>query len=291
MNKDFGKGSVYNLQLTPATLKRLPWEKAVPYNSDQILIVVSPTIAFGIFELTNEKSEEFSIKSFMQTNQKVFGEESFRDRLSAFASLFEARIERYYITKKSPYLFFDAEEQQFIRMTFSKFKPTAYMEIFMREDQTKEFERKEMVDLDIKEFRQVYPYIKRMNPQVISNFERFYVQFRHYEQTRLDKMLELRKRNEEKFMEEMTARYPFLQSIENQKGFKSKYRDLAKKYHPDTGGDEEIFSQISADFSEIEKTMWFASMEGSPMKTKVAERVFKFFKGGDEEDEPTSEEG
>jgi hypothetical protein len=46
-------------------------------------------------------------------------------------------------------------------------------------------------------------------------------------------------------MKEMFERYPFIKSISNQVDFKKKYRELARKYHPDTGGDEEIFSQIS----------------------------------------------
>ena len=287
----FGKNALYNMQLTPATLKRLPWECIVPYNSEQLLLIASPTIAFGIFSLTNEKLEPFSIMSFVDANKNVFGEVAFKDRLSEFASIFEARIERFFITKKSPYLFFDAEEQQFLQRTFAKFRPTSYMEIFTRENQMVPFERKEFVDLSPKEFKEIFPYVKRMNPQIITNFERFYVQFREYEQKRKDKLEELRKRNEESFMKEMFARYPFIKDIKDQIEFKRKYRELARKYHPDTGGDEEIFSQISTDFTEIAKTTWFDDLDGKARKKNATyNKVLNFFKGG-EEDELASNEG
>lgn len=243
-------------------LKRLSFDNIIPFNEDDLLIIANPYLSFRLTNIVDENNNFFSIKSIMLDND-VFACKDFNVRCKEFARIMEARIERYFMTNKVSYLFFDDEEQNFLKGLIRRNTLSATVAIYMRDDVRKSYEEIDYTDLSHKEHMEVSKYLRRLRAMMIVRPERYYTMYVSSKKDAKERFEKFKKGKDKNFMQSMRDKYKKLSDIKTKKQFASYYRGLSKKYHPDMpGGSHELFAQINVDFESLKETYWFKSLEG-----------------------------
>lgn len=242
-------------------LKRLNFDNVIPFNKDDLLIVASPNLAFRLTNISDENNNYFSIKAIME-EKDIFDCKDFNKKCREFADIMEARVERYFVTKKARYIFFDEEEQNFIKGIIRRNTLNATIVIYEREDVKNQFKEVKYTDLPYKEYMEVSRYMRRLGVTCVIKPDRYYALYSASKKESEEKFEKLRKNRDGEFMTTMQRRYKKLALIKTKEEFKRYYRGLSKKYHPDSpSGSHEIFAQISADFEKLKETFWYRTLE------------------------------
>jgi hypothetical protein len=155
-------------------IRKLPFSKICPYNENDLVVFLDPCTALIISNIQDAKDSIFSIKDIMENNIEVFGNQGFEERCKEFSKILSTRIERFFTTKKTHYMFFDKEEQMALEKAFNQFELFGIVKIFLRKDEESSFEEKDFDHLTNKEFMRVKKYIENFGIRYMIAPRRFY---------------------------------------------------------------------------------------------------------------------
>lgn len=251
------------LMMFGAALKRAPIERAIPFDNDDLMIFVSPTIAFRLCNIVSEIGEKFSIRQYMEAKTDVFGKEPFEERMKSFAEIMQARIERFFVTDKSDYLFFDEEEQRFIVKALCRQGLSCSVKIY-RFHANEKAELLDFLSLDRREAERVSKFLSACRVRMVVDCREYYLLCNekgrkcseHFGYERPN----FKKPNTE--MDAMFKKYSKLSSLKSKEKVNLYFKKLIIKYHPDKeGGDAEICTQINSDFNKIKEGRWYNNLQ------------------------------
>ena len=255
------------LMIQPKGIRRIPLDKVMPYNEDDLLFFLSHDSAMVINKIQNERGERFSIKELIEKNE-VFACNDFYEKVSEFKDkFFKARLERFFVTKKVDYLFFDAEEQDFLQKVFEENHLEAFVELQVREP-SGEFKKKTIVEnLTEKSYDEYFgkELIKLKIPVFVgmSTKMRFSIERKVKQEGKRKNRFNLWEKIKEAEMrrlDEVFEEFPELRARTKQE-FKDIFRALSKKYHPDmNGGDDEIFKSLNEGTETLKKSSWYKNL-------------------------------
>lgn len=247
------------LILLPTKMKKLPIEHALPYNENDLMIVMSPDVAFVIKEIQNDRGEKFSIKHHIEENKIIFGNPEFEKRCSDFAEIFDARIERVFVTNKSDYMFFDQEEQKSIKEVFTNNSLSGMLDVLIMKNG--KFRPSMIEDMTMLNFQKVRPFLRKLNATYILHpdlFVRMNLAYKRSEEKKKKNFIGKQKEEVSKIFE----KYPEL-NVNTKQEFKEAYRKLAKACHPDSvpGGDGQEFKKLGDAVNRLRKSKWYKRMQ------------------------------
>lgn len=245
------------LMMFSGGLRNIPFEKVIPYNKDDLLLVEDKDIAIRLTNIMDENENIFSI-SYTMENEKIFNCKDFNARCQEFAEIFPARLERYFDTSKADYLFFDLEEQKMLEKIFKMSNLNCSVVIYMEKDG--EFKEVELENLGFKESRRCLQVLNKYKVRAVTRVDEYYKlkqASKHSAEETKKKFDEMAKRQNEKVMGKYFKRYSKLSGFKTKSEVNTYYKKLVKKYHPDKGGDGDIFVIINEDFKIIKSSKWF----------------------------------
>jgi hypothetical protein len=242
-------------------LKRLPFDNIIPYNENDLLLIANPYLAFRLTNIVDDNNSYFSIKSVMTEHTDPFACADFNRTCTDFAEIMEARIERYFVTKKVTYLFFDEEEQNFLKTMFRNNTLTSSVILYMRTNVRETFKEIDYTDLVRKEYLEVSKYLRRLRIMTVVRPDQYYSMYVSSKKESKERFENLRRNKDKEFMKKMFDRYPKLKDIKTKSQFRTYYLGLSKKYHPDASqGSHEMFAEISVNFELLKETYWYRSL-------------------------------
>lgn len=260
------------LTIFSAGLKHLDFSRVIPFNDDDLLYMINKDLALRISNIATDKGAVFTIKHIMETSetntsavkQKVFGTTPFEERIKDFNSIMETRFERYFDTKKSEYIFFDKEEQNFLtNEVFSKISMSGLIFVYVRTEEG--FSEVDLLDLDVKTSRMIITVLNKLKIRALMRASDY------YDSNRLirDRVNRAKKRFKSKNlkmkvdrMKFFFARYPKLQDYHTVAEVDKYFKLLKRKYHPDKeGGNHDTFVVINNDYKDIQNTSWYNSLQ------------------------------
>ena len=255
-------------------LRKAPFERAMPFNDKDLMILVSPEYGLRLCNITTEQGETFEIKSFMISNKdekgkkNIFNCENFDERLLEFADIFQGRVERFFITNKSDYIFFDLEEQKFLRKLMSRPGLSCSVEIY-KYYKDKSPERIDYLNIEYKEAMKITRFLNACGVKMIMTArDYYYLAKSRHEQTkdRRSKYQDFMNNKKEGEMTTFYKRYPKLKDLDTQERVNKYFKKLTIKYHPDRniakGGEDttNICAQIREDFDNIKESIWYKTL-------------------------------
>lgn len=245
-------------------LKRLNFEAVIPYDENDIMIIASPTLAFRLSNMVDDNGRYFCIKSIV-TENSVFcckDSDAFNKRCMGFAEIMEARIERFFITQKTSYLFFDDEEQKFLKDLIKRNCLTCNVIIYKRENQRERYNEIAYTDLPRREAMEVNKYMRRMRVMAVVRPDSFYSMYCASHKEAQERFSKMRESKDKDFMTNMLNKYSKLKNIETKAQLKLYQRGLLKKYHPDSNnGSHTLFETITSDFEALRGTYWYRMLK------------------------------
>lgn len=253
-------------------LKKLDFSRVIPFNDDDLLYMIDKNTALRISNISTDKGAIFTIKHIMETSeietgtskQKVFGSTPFEERIKEFNAIMETRLERYFDTNKSEYIFFDKEEQNFLtKEIFSKLSMSGLVFVYIRTDDG--FAEIDMLDLDVKTSRVIISVLNKLKIRALMRASDYYDANRIIR----DRINRAKKRFKTKNMQMKVdrmkvfyLRYPKLQSYSTSKEVDKYFKMLKRKYHPDKEtGNHDTFVMINNDFKDLQNTSWYNSLQ------------------------------
>lgn len=244
-------------------IRRCPLEQAIPFDNNDLMVIVSKNIGFRLCNIISERGEVFSIRKLMNTDEKNFGKVKFEDRIKDLADIFQARLERYFVTKKTDYIFFDGEEQRAIRKYLCKPGLSCSVEIYRISKEEPEII--DFLSLDRKEASTITRFMSLCSVRTVIDCREYYylcndkgIKSSKFEQSNAKFKTKMDK--EKKQMEVFFKRYPKLSSFKSKEKVNKYFKKLIIKYHPDKGGDGETCAQITSDANAIRETNWYKNM-------------------------------
>jgi len=246
-------------------IKRVPFDKIAPFNSEDLLLIMSPKTAIVLKSIMNDFNERFLIKDIIINNKKVFGEKDFNERCKDFANIMSSRIERYFESNKSKYIFFDEEEQLFLKDLFHKNSLSCIVEVYFKIDDS--FQKVDVEKININDFRLVRRDLSKLGVIEAMKVERY-----HNLISRKSGRVNRKKgffnfndfisNSEKSKIETLKLMYPSLSEVSSKEDFKVCYKKLAKKFHPDLNpGKEEKFKRMKDNFEYLKKTKWHKNLK------------------------------
>lgn len=250
-------------------LYKAPFERAMPFNDRDLMILVSPEYGIRLCNITTEQGETFEIKSFMISKKDVFNCEDFDKRLLDFAEIFQGRVERFFVTKKSDYIFFDLEEQKFLRKLMARPGLSCSVEVY-RYYKDKSPKRIDYLDIPHNEAMKITRFLNACGVKMIMTARDYYYMAKpRHEHTkdRQSRYQDFMKNKKEGEMTVFYKRYSKLKSLDSKERVDKYFKKLTIKYHPDRniakGGEDttSICAQIREDFDLIKETTWYKSLK------------------------------
>lgn len=243
-----------------AALRKAPFERAVPFNESDLMILISEDIGFRLCNITTETGMTFKIQEFMAGEPKVFGE-NFKERISEFAGIFQGRVERFFVTKKSDYIFFDEEEQKFLRKLMSKQGLSCSVEIY-RFYKDRSPEKIDYLDVSYEEAMKVTRFLSACKVRAVVNCrDYYYLAKKNYDETkdRRSKFRDFEQRRENDELVELFVKYPKLKDLDSQDRVNKYFKKLTVKFHPDNHNGEttDYCAMIQKDFDIVKNSTWY----------------------------------
>lgn len=249
------------LMMLPNRMRVLPIDKIFPFNDDDLMIAVSDRLIFGLRDIRDEAGNLFSIRKIVESEQKIFGKQPFRERNRDFTGLLFTRLERYFVTKKSDYIYFDLTEQEYLRdKIFMTNSLTAKVEIYLIDEG--KFIPIDFEQMSMREFKAfknglteigaivgLPPNVYVMMNEKVENYDKF----------NRDRMKQFKV---DVKLEKIFKKYPYFKDCKTIKEFNSIYRTMAKDLHPDRNHkvDPKKFAEFQVDVDYIKKSKWYRGL-------------------------------
>lgn len=241
-------------------LRTIPFEQVIPFNKDDLLFIVDRDIAIRLSNIIDENNNVFSI-SYTMENESVFKCKDFDKRCQEFSEIMPSRLERYFETNKADYLFFDLEEQKLLEKIFRMSNLNCLVIIYL--NRNGEFSEVQLEDLRLNESRKILKLLNKYKVRAVTKPDEYYklkqIANNKTEESK-KKFEEMAKNLDQKTMKKYFKRYPKLGNLKNKSEVNTYYKKLVKKYHPDKGGDSDIFILINEDFETIRVSKWFNNL-------------------------------
>lgn len=248
-------------------INKIPLARVMPYNEDDLLLFLSHKSAIVIKDIKDDVGRQFSIKELMEKND-VFACKNFDKKVSSFRDKFlRARIERYFITKKVEYLFFDEEEQDFIKNIFAKNNLSAFVEL-QSKDSSGNFKKRVIID-NIKERDFDALFGNELTKLKVPVFVGMSIKMRYAIERKVNRdtgkknrfsFLDKMREEEQKRIDAIFRKFPDLQ-VSTKQSFKAAFRMLSKKLHTDITGDDDekrlAFQKFQDKIAILKKSSWY----------------------------------
>lgn len=257
------------LKLFSKQIAELPLNRCFPFKANELAFMPGPktNFFFVLKEIRDPDGYLLSIKKYME-DSPVFSCPNFDAKMDEFAKIMDTRLERFFETKKTDYIFFDKEEQQKLKGTLVNKRLDCVVDIYVRKNgeiRQLNFDRlgilgygeirKQVNELGIIVCVRPDKYIRMIN-QIISKAKGFGNRFKDYANSR--------KRKEDTALDEIFAKYPEL-NVQDKTQFTKVYRSLAIKFHPDKNPDnpnaEALFSEMVENIEKLKKTSWYKKLK------------------------------
>lgn len=254
-------------------LRRIDFSRVVPFGEEDLLLVCDKKIGFRLSNIISEKGQQFTIKHFMDVSSRkklkkeqmsIFGKKLFASRYGSFKKGFQDTLERYFDNEKTNYLFFDKAEQDFLRRKVFFKRSFSCIVYICINDEEGNFEEVDITELTVKEANKVLHYMSTfhvrevLTPREAYAFRKSISKIAREARKKFNARMSQRKVDRIKFFMD---RYKKLNQIKTKKQYKKYFRALMAKYHPDKGGEHDIFVLINEDNKEIQMTSWYNSLE------------------------------
>jgi len=244
------------LMLFSAGIRRLPTERLIPFDDSDLMLMVSPTVGLRLANMITEDGEKFKIGDIMEQKKEIFECDSLKERMEEFAEIREGRFERFFVSKKAKYLFFDQEEQKYLKQTMFALNLNCSVEIYIQDIDG--FQRIELEELPAKRRTYILNEFKRLMVRTVLDVKEYYDMFFNKNG---DSDKNIRKDVKEK-MEKLFSKYPKLKLIKTKKDFKRYKKFLSMKYHPDVSEENgDIIAKINNDFDTLKDSSWYKNLE------------------------------
>jgi hypothetical protein len=242
-------------------MRALPIDRIFPFNDNDLMVAASDQLIFGLRDIRDETGSVFSIRSIIEARLDIFGSKPFKDRNKEFTGLLFTRLERYFVTKKSDYLYFDLTEQEYLRdKIFKSHALTARVDIYLVDE-------KKFIPIDFERLssRDYMPFRKPINELGAVALIPPGVYVMMYDKAEnFDKMSRerVKKVRTDVKMEKIFRKYPGMSSCKSKDEFSDLYRQTAKALHPDLhGGNHEKFVEFQEDVDYItKKSKWYRGL-------------------------------
>lgn len=247
-------------------LSKLPFDQAIIFNDKDLLIMVNTQVGFRLRNICDEVGRVFSISALMKENTEVFGEIELKERVNAFLRHFTSKTERFFVTHKGNFIFFDTVEQAFLRKSLSSPGLSCSVDIY------KIYENCEFQLID-------YRSLDKVNAKIVIRYlddcaVREVIPCSHAYKSNIGGR---RRVYGEKVGVEFTktifdeySYYKKLKLITNKKSFNRYFKLLKANYHPDRTGseDSEIFKIICEDYDKLKNTEWYHNLPNEKQEEK-----------------------
>ncbi len=246
------------LMLFSGGVRGLPTEQLIPFDENDFMLMLSPSVGIKLCNLMTDDGDKFKIGKVIESKKDIFSCESLPERMEEFAEIKDARYERFFITNKSPYLFFDEEEQQYLSKTSFSLNLNCSLEIYIK-DISGPMVKKEIDELSLKTQRFVIAELKKLKAREVMTVGEAMSLRRAARQDKSSKAKE-----DEITMETFFDRYSKLSSITTAEQFNRYRKFLLKKYHPDISKEEfaaEKSARINTDFDVLVTTEWYKKLD------------------------------
>ena len=243
------------LEIKPAGLRSLPLKQVSPFNSDDLVFFASEDLALVISNIADESLNYFSIKDIMTKND-IFKCSDFEKSCSDFLKIKNSRLERFFKTKKSEYVFFDKEEQYFLKEIFKKNNLSGIVTIYSRKEDV--FKKVDFDKITIGNFNLMRVVFNKLNIVYCMKPERYLLLRIRAEKDSVGGGVF--KDKEKEMVKKILAEYN-MTNVTSRKELKSQFKSLAKKYHPDVNPEgEDIFKKLKEDMAKLKKTIWYKKL-------------------------------
>lgn len=257
------------LMLFSKQIAELPLSHCFPFKANELAFMPGPRkdIFFVLKDIRDPDGYMLSIKRYME-DSPVFACSDFDARMDEFAKIMDTRLERFFDTKKTNYIFFDKEEQEKLGTTLVNKKLSCVVDVYVRKG--KEVRRVNLERLSERGYSLIRKPINEMGAVMCirpDQYMRMTNQLRNKGKSRSDRFSAFsnkRKQQENNTIDEIFAKYPELK-VEDTKEFAKAYRKLAIKLHPDKNQGDETAADKFADMIEsvekLKETSWFRNLK------------------------------
>lgn len=242
------------MMLFSSGVKGLPTEQLMPFSDEDFILMLSPSVGLRLCNLITDDGDKFKIGKIIESAPE-FSCESLQARMDEFVEIRDARLERFFVTKKSPYLFFDKEEQTYLSKTSFALNLNCAVEIYTR-DISGVMQKVNLDEMPFKQQRFTLSQMKRLKVREVMDVGEAAAlrKAAHKDQTQ---------KKDEVTMEDFFRKYPKLKEITTQIQFDRYRKFLLKKYHPDISKEENaatLSAQINTDFDLLITTDWYKKL-------------------------------
>lgn len=255
------------LMMFGAALRNAPYERAFPFNETDLMILFDSEYGLRLCNICTEDGERFLLMDFMKDKPDIFGENP-EKRLEQFIEIFSSRVERFFVTHKNDYIYFDLEEQRFLKKLMSKGGLCCSVEIY-KYSQDEPAQLVELEDLPYSTALQICRFLNHFKVRKIIDPMRYYNLRReqkiHPNWEGADwgsRFKEKQKSEIKKYFE----KYPKLSGLDTTARVDKYFKLLLKKYHPDNNQNDaslnDLFTEINADYEAIKLTTWYRGLKG-----------------------------
>lgn len=249
------------LMMFSQALRGIPLERCMPFNNDDLLIMMDNNIAFALTNIITDEDKQFSTRYIME-NQAVFSCPNFKDRMMNFTEIMSSRLERFFDTNKVDYIFFDLEEQKFIKSLFNKQSLSCVVNIYLITPEG--FKETNLEDIPISKSRKVLAYLSQLKVRTCIDTREYYNLKSNFNKRAKSANENFKKRASKMgkiSLDIYFKRYSKLMMLDEQTKVDKYFKLLKKKYHPDIGGNEDIFKTINDDHAKIKESFWYKRLK------------------------------
>lgn len=242
-------------------MRNIPIEKIFPYDDNDFMIAASDTLVFGVTDIRDDAGNAFSIRNIMESRGDVFGSDGFEKRTQEFSKILFTRLERFFVTNRCDYIYFDMEEQQYLKeKIFHTHALTAKVEIYMIEDGY--FVKKNFDTMGMMEYSKIRNEINSLG-LIAACSPREYIMMseksKNYDKFNRERMKAFQV---DRKLEKIFTKYHGMQDCKTHKEFNKVYKHFAKELHPDVNQDisAEEFQTFQEDIRYIKKSKWYRGL-------------------------------
>lgn len=250
------------LMMLPNKMRTLPLDRVFPFDDNDLMVAVSNKVLFGLREIRDDAGKVFSIKGIIESKPECFGKQPISDRNKEFTKVMLTRLERLFLTRKTDYLYFDQEEQEYLQeKIFTDNALTAKVEIYLVEEDA--LAKIDFDHLTAMEFMRIKKEVAALGAVAVTSPAAYVMMSEkslHYDRQNNERMKKFRV---DKTLEAIFAKYPDMRACKTKKEFDTLYKKIAKQLHPDRNHNISVeeFQEFQEGITYItKKSKWYRGL-------------------------------
>lgn len=266
------EGGYFLIVLMPESMRRLLWARIIPYSEDNLCYVISKNFHLALINIRVPGTQEtFSVKKIMEENS-IFGNIDFDETVYSLAEILDTRLERFLVTKKADSMFFDEEEQKFLKELFRKKSLMCDVQMIVRDSVTKKPSVVNFDDLGRKDVLHLSKFLNHTKAHYMCHAVTHVGLLKS--RTHYDRIRYLLSAKLEKCFSKSNGllfhSFPELAECKSKQEYSSRSRAIIMKLHPDIcrfDYAKEVRAETIKNLIELVKeTQWFKSLPDMPSK-------------------------